>query len=89
MINLRNQDYRLPGNNEELNEMIEKMIDCGMSTKSEEAKIKKIKKQYETAVKKYVTASKNQRNINIWRARKWLLWDGIHHREITHPCSSI
>ena len=55
MINLRNQDYRLPGNNEELNEMIEKMIDCGMSTKSAEAEIKKRKKQYEVAVKKYVT----------------------------------
>ena len=43
--------------------MIEKMIDCGMSTKSAEAKIKKRKKQYEAAVKKYVTASKKQRNM--------------------------
>ena len=39
------------------------MMDCGMSTESAEAEIKKRKKQYEAAVKKYVTASKKLRNM--------------------------
>ena len=53
----------LPANDEELNEMIEKMMGCGMSNESAEAETKKRKKQYEAAVKKYVTASKKQRNM--------------------------
>ena len=57
------EDYRLPGKDEELNEMIEKMMDCGMSNKSAEVEIKKRKKQYKAAVKKYVTTSKS---ILIW-----------------------
>ena len=53
------EDYRIPGKDEELNEMVKKMIDCGMSNKSAETEIKKRKKQYEAAVKKYVTTSKS------------------------------
>ena len=54
-------DYNLPKGDEEMDEMIEKMIACGMSAESAENEIKKRKKQYEAAVKKFVVASKKSR----------------------------
>ena len=55
-------DFRLPRNDNEVNEMIEKMMACGMTSESAEAKIKKRKKQYEVAAKKYVTVLRKQIN---------------------------
>ena len=53
-------DYNLPSNDDEMTDMIEKMKDCGISAESAEAEIKKRKKQYEGAIKKFVIASKSQ-----------------------------
>ena len=49
-------DYNLPANEEEMDDMIERMIACGMSAESAGNEIKKRKKQYEAAVKKFVVA---------------------------------
>ena len=43
--------------------MVDKMMECGMSAESAEAEIKKRKKQYKPAVKKFVTATKKSRNM--------------------------
>ena len=57
------EDFKLPGSENDIDDLVGKMIDCGMSVESAEAEIKKRKKQYETAVKKYVTASKKTRRM--------------------------
>ena len=56
-------DYNLPANDEEMDDMIERMIACGMSAESAGNEIKKRKKQYEAAVKKFVVASKKTRSM--------------------------
>ena len=56
-------DYNLPSNDDEMTDMIEKMKNCGMSAESAVAEIKKRKKQYEAAIKKFVIASKKSRNM--------------------------